>query len=252
MGKESGGQSREPHSCFMWKKLPIIRGRVAKKHQHRAQVATCLQCMSNGDGDDGISVYKISKSVMQSPTKMIDLIRHLPEDKGQDVVQSRPVVTSGAISASVASPTTILTTTTIPSIPFDRLSVVTYWWGFDIFIPSPEAQKFLALDATVQQIADGIGIVAQGPFIALLPFIRLIAGWFRMNSEQIRRSDRGNGVVCSAVWACPVMLIVRSWDGVAPNGFMPPLEVTGELLRMVQERQERVQENKHVVSVGIV
>ncbi|KAF8135581.1 hypothetical protein EV363DRAFT_1320977 [Boletus edulis] len=78
------------------------------------------------------------------------------------------------------------------TVPTDRVSVLTYWWGFE---------AISLLNPGVREI---------------IPFIRYIAQFVQCEWNLVKRADEGKGVVCTATWVLPVALVPRAWDFADP------------------------------------
>ncbi|GAA5969612.1 hypothetical protein JCM11641_008177 [Rhodosporidiobolus odoratus] len=112
------------------------------------------------------------------------------------------------------------------SPPMDRVSVLVWWWGFELALPPP-AIKTLSSVASVQQtfftflqafVAAGdtdctfSAIPSRAGAPELAPLVRYISSYFDMEWSAIKAQDRGKGVVLAATWLLPVALVPRPWD----------------------------------------
>lgn len=98
--------------------------------------------------------------------------------------------------------------------PIDRMSVLTYWWGFELVLPLPSL-AFLAsvhsISGAVMNFLAALSLMNNG-IREILPFIRYIAQFADSEFEQIQKQNRGKGVVCAATWIMPAALVPRPWD----------------------------------------
>ncbi|GAA5840460.1 hypothetical protein JCM9279_007332 [Rhodotorula babjevae] len=98
-------------------------------------------------------------------------------------------------------------------LPQDRVSVLVYWWGFEIALPPP-AIRTLSSVASVQSsfftFLQAFTLAGGAPELA--PFVRYISSYCDMEWQAIRAQNRGKGVVLAATWLLPVALVPRPWD----------------------------------------
>ncbi|KAG8895312.1 hypothetical protein FRB99_000650 [Tulasnella sp. 403] len=102
--------------------------------------------------------------------------------------------------------------------PVDRLSVLTYWWGYEVVIPPP-SMKYLASCHSIQtallNFLTAFSLFNNG-VRELLPFIRYASQFIDFEWDQIKAQDKGKGVVCAATWVMPAALVPRPWDFADP------------------------------------
>ncbi|KAF5393524.1 hypothetical protein D9757_000576 [Collybiopsis confluens] len=102
--------------------------------------------------------------------------------------------------------------------PTDRLSVLTYWWGFEVVLPPPSL-VYLAnaqsVSGSVLNFLTALAVVNNG-VREILPFVRYISQFIEFEFKTIQGANRGKGVVCAATWLVPAALVPRAWD------FSPP------------------------------
>ncbi|GAA5899741.1 hypothetical protein JCM8208_004551 [Rhodotorula glutinis] len=98
-------------------------------------------------------------------------------------------------------------------LPQDRVSVLIYWWGFEIALPPP-AIRTLSSVASVQSsfftFLQAFTLAGGAPELA--PFVRYISSYCDMEWQAIKAQNRGKGVVLAATWLLPVALVPRPWD----------------------------------------
>ncbi|KAG1730780.1 hypothetical protein EDB19DRAFT_1371310 [Suillus lakei] len=99
-------------------------------------------------------------------------------------------------------------------VPTDRLSVLTYWWGFEICMPPPTLQHLGAAaypGTALLNLLTALSLVSPG-VREVLPFVRYIAQYVQTEWHMIKAADKGKGVVCCATWIMPAAMTARSWD----------------------------------------
>ncbi|KAI0696720.1 hypothetical protein BC835DRAFT_847027 [Cytidiella melzeri] len=98
--------------------------------------------------------------------------------------------------------------------PTDRISVLTYWWGFELALPPPSI-KYLSqapsIAHSVINVLTALAAVNNG-VREILPFVRYISQYVDAEFNMIKSQDEGKGVVCAATWLVPVALVPRPWD----------------------------------------
>lgn len=98
--------------------------------------------------------------------------------------------------------------------PLDRLSILTYWWGFELCLPPPTLAHLAAADSVSHQLVNLLTVLASvaGGVRELLPFVRYASQFVDFEFDAIRKMDRGKGVVCAATWIMPAAMVPRAWD----------------------------------------
>ncbi|GBE81191.1 hypothetical protein SCP_0309180 [Sparassis crispa] len=107
--------------------------------------------------------------------------------------------------------------------PTDRMSVITYWWGFEVVMPRPSIaylQNVPSVAHAVMNFLTALAIV-QGGVREILPFVRYISQFVDTEFKMIKEQDKGKGVICAATWIMPAALVPRPWDF-----SQPPAKVT--------------------------
>ncbi|KAG8863543.1 hypothetical protein FRB96_008283 [Tulasnella sp. 330] len=98
--------------------------------------------------------------------------------------------------------------------PKDRLSVLSYWWGYEVVIPPP-SMKYLANCKSIQNAVlnflTAFALFNNG-VRELLPFVRYASQFIDFEWGAIKAQDKGKGVVCAATWVMPAALVPRPWD----------------------------------------
>ncbi|KAG1735119.1 uncharacterized protein EDB91DRAFT_1348393 [Suillus paluster] len=99
-------------------------------------------------------------------------------------------------------------------VPTDRLSVLTYWWGFEVCMPPPTLEHIAAAASpgtALLNLLTALSLVSPG-VREVLPFIRYVAQFVQTEWRMIKAADKGKGVVCCATWIMPAAMIARPWD----------------------------------------
>lgn len=104
--------------------------------------------------------------------------------------------------------------------PTDRISVLTYWWGFELVLPSRSISflgKVKSVSHTLLTFLTTLAAVSEG-VREVLPFVRYMSQFVEFEFDTIKRQDEGKGVVCAATWIMPVALVPRPWDFIPRAG----------------------------------
>ncbi|KAL5631512.1 hypothetical protein ACGC1H_007133 [Rhizoctonia solani] len=102
--------------------------------------------------------------------------------------------------------------------PKDRMSVLTYWWGYEVVFPPPTMQYLSganSISSALLNFLTAFALFSNG-VREMLPFIRYIAQFIDYEWKTIQEKDKGRGVVCAATWVVPAALVPRPWDFVDP------------------------------------
>ncbi|KAF9461281.1 hypothetical protein BDZ94DRAFT_1167904 [Collybia nuda] len=98
--------------------------------------------------------------------------------------------------------------------PTDRMSVLTYWWGLELVLPPPSLEYLAnvqSIAGTVVNFLSALSLINNG-VREILPFVRYIAQFIDFEFNNIKRQDKGRGVVCAATWIMPAAMVPRPWD----------------------------------------
>ncbi|KIJ39932.1 hypothetical protein M422DRAFT_32533 [Sphaerobolus stellatus SS14] len=98
--------------------------------------------------------------------------------------------------------------------PVDRVSVLTYWWGWELVMPEASVKhlaKAKSISNTLINILSALAMFNEG-VREILPFVRYISNFVDTEWSMIQAQDQGQGVVCAATWIVPVALVPRAWD----------------------------------------
>ncbi|KAG0343113.1 hypothetical protein BG004_005482 [Podila humilis] len=110
--------------------------------------------------------------------------------------------------------------------PTHLISVHTFWWGYEIYIPH-KCMATIEQGISISQVFLGflMGAISGIPGLAaLIPIAKIISAWVGYQWGVIKHQDAGKGVVISATWILPVALASRSWDH-SGNEETPPAEI---------------------------
>lgn len=113
--------------------------------------------------------------------------------------------------------------------PVDRISLFTYWWGFELVLPPPTLMYLRRAQSISKAAANFLTAIASinGGIQEILPYIRFISQFIESEIIAILNLDQGLGVVCAAVWLLPFALATRPWDFDIPT-VTPKLVPGGE------------------------
>ncbi|KAG0329402.1 hypothetical protein BGZ99_002113 [Dissophora globulifera] len=95
-----------------------------------------------------------------------------------------------------------------------NVSVYTFWWGYEIYVPHKCIENIERVSNTSQIFFNILSSAISGiPGLgALVPIAKIISAWVGYQWSVIKAEDVGRGVVISATWVLPVALASRSWD----------------------------------------
>lgn len=98
--------------------------------------------------------------------------------------------------------------------PTDRISVLTYWWGMELLLPSPTLHYLETVQSITGSIVNFLSAMAlvNNGVREILPLVRYIAQFVDLEYRSIKAQDKGKGVVCAATWLMPAALVPRPWD----------------------------------------
>ncbi|KAM0754866.1 hypothetical protein T439DRAFT_352839 [Meredithblackwellia eburnea MCA 4105] len=102
-------------------------------------------------------------------------------------------------------------------VPVDRLSVFTWWWGYELALPPPVLETLRSahsISSTLFSFLQAFVVAGGAPELA--PFVKYLSSYVDMEYSAISSQNKGKGVVLSATWLLPVALVPRPWD------FPPP------------------------------
>ncbi|KAF8135405.1 hypothetical protein EV363DRAFT_1320637 [Boletus edulis] len=123
-----------------------------------------------------------------------------------------------------------------------KISIQTMWWGFRLYLPPPvldvlnnkqlEAAKRAALITTaLQWLMDHLPLSLlppqMHPGVAILrylvPYVGYMGGFIAWTWSAVRSFDKGYGVVLTATWLLPFVLIPGTWEAEeVPNANASP------------------------------
>ncbi|KAF8274434.1 hypothetical protein EI94DRAFT_1561543 [Lactarius quietus] len=98
--------------------------------------------------------------------------------------------------------------------PLDRMSVLTYWWGWELVLPPP-SMAYLdhaeSITNTLINILTALSALNEG-VREIVPFVRYASQYIDAEWNSIKAQDHGKGVVCTATWIMPIAMVPRPWD----------------------------------------
>ncbi|KAG8783960.1 hypothetical protein FRC12_019157 [Ceratobasidium sp. 428] len=146
------------------------------------------------------------------------------------LVEGMEKVGQTLMSLGFASTTAVLPSHVGVYPPKDRMSVLTYWWGYEVVFPPPTMRYLGAVNSisgALLNFLTAFSLFSNG-VREMLPFIRYIAQFIDFEWNAIKAQDKGRGVVCAATWVMPAALVPRPWDFVDPPmmGSKPGRSVT--------------------------
>ncbi|KDQ15289.1 hypothetical protein BOTBODRAFT_31945 [Botryobasidium botryosum FD-172 SS1] len=98
--------------------------------------------------------------------------------------------------------------------PLDRISILTYWWGYECVMPEPTVQYLANVKSISTSLLNFLTAFAlfNSGVREILPFIRYLAQFVDFQWNAVKLQDKGKGVVCAATWVMPAALVPRPWD----------------------------------------
>ncbi|ORY02121.1 hypothetical protein K493DRAFT_387455 [Basidiobolus meristosporus CBS 931.73] len=83
--------------------------------------------------------------------------------------------------------------------PRDVVSVYTYWWGYEIYLPD-QLVKELIKDGNTAVAAAGLIAALSAAVPALAPFVRVISAFITLQIAVIQRKDHNSGIILTSSW----------------------------------------------------
>ncbi|KAG5652348.1 hypothetical protein H0H81_005325 [Sphagnurus paluster] len=130
--------------------------------------------------------------------------------------------------------------------PTDRMSVITYWWGFELVLPPPTLKHLAdakSIAGTIVNLLTALALINNG-VREILPFVRYISQFIDYEFDNIKKHDVGRGVVCAATWIMPAALVARPWDFPDP----PPTDANEEKEKVRTTKQEPTPQPPNTIS----
>ncbi|KAI6000557.1 hypothetical protein EDD15DRAFT_2362056 [Pisolithus albus] len=184
--------------------------------------AVCLDVTDNEAHEQYFS--KLGSVASASVTAVSDALRdvhivHLfaAPNMGFGAPATSPGVFAGALLAlGYATGKAIMPNHKGVIVPTDRVSVLTYWWGFEVCLP-PSTLAYIQSAATpgsaLLDLLTAVSVLNEG-VREILPFIRYLAQFVQMEWHSIHATDEGRGVraVLNMPRIMPIALVPRAWD----------------------------------------
>ncbi|KAG0700714.1 hypothetical protein DFH29DRAFT_832180 [Suillus ampliporus] len=130
------------------------------------------------------------------------------------IIDGLQQITPQLLALGYATSKTILPDHKGVIVPTDRLSVLTYWWGFEVCMPPPTLEHLAAAASPGTELLNlltALSLVSPG-VREILPFVRYAAQFVQTEWRMIKAADKGKGVVCCATWIMPAAMVPRPWD----------------------------------------
>ncbi|ORY33356.1 hypothetical protein BCR39DRAFT_519394 [Naematelia encephala] len=89
------------------------------------------------------------------------------------------------------------------SPPVDRLSIYTYWWGFELALPPPTLEylsRAKQISISVLNLLSIVVYAVPGGTRELAPFVGVLSRFIETEWAVLKTQDKGRGVVCGATW----------------------------------------------------
>ncbi|ORX94121.1 hypothetical protein K493DRAFT_302244 [Basidiobolus meristosporus CBS 931.73] len=86
------------------------------------------------------------------------------------------------------------------------IQVTTYWWGFEVEL-RPKLMECLNKEANRAILFFGVLSTVAMLLPPIQPFIRVISAFVGLQFALIQREDQGFGVILTATWALPFLLV---------------------------------------------
>ncbi|EJC98681.1 uncharacterized protein FOMMEDRAFT_161512 [Fomitiporia mediterranea MF3/22] len=112
-----------------------------------------------------------------------------------------------------------------------QISVQVLWWGYRIYLPPPvlhvlsnrtieTAKRAALLTAALTWLLENLPIATLPPVLApaalllraLVPLLGMIGAFISWGWKATITFDKGNGVVLSATWLLPIVLVPGTWE----------------------------------------
>ncbi|KAH9040671.1 hypothetical protein EDB85DRAFT_2072084 [Lactarius pseudohatsudake] len=118
--------------------------------------------------------------------------------------------------------------------PVDRISVLTYWWGLELLLPTPTLVylgRVQSISSTIINFLTAMSVMYEG-VREILPFVRYFSQYIDFEWNSIKAQDHGKGVICAATWGgssstsvpriMPAAMVARPWDFPDPPKSVEP------------------------------
>lgn len=107
--------------------------------------------------------------------------------------------------------------------PTDRMSVLTYWWGFELCLPPPSLKHLQSVPNVSHEVVNFLTVLStvNDGVREILPFVRYISQFVDFEFNSIKAQNKGKGVICAATWIMPAAMVPRPWDFSDPPKSVP-------------------------------
>ncbi|KAK9764100.1 hypothetical protein K7432_008677 [Basidiobolus ranarum] len=195
--------AHEARDIMTGKRKHLNSGRTIKALQNPDTMNKVLPILRNLPETD--SPHEINFLFAQEPSQPTSTI-HLTI---KEVRQRIELVNFSPLDAIATNQGPLLSNPSGPP-PRDVVSVYTYWWGYEIYLPD-ELVKQLIKDGNTAVAAAGLIAALSAAVPALAPFVRVISAFLTLQIAAIQRKDRNSGIVLTSSWILPALLVPRQW-----------------------------------------
>ncbi|KAF9926514.1 hypothetical protein BGZ65_007249 [Modicella reniformis] len=148
---------------------------------------------------------------------LLPTFKSMPPDSSASttvVIPASSQSTSSSLVDTINSITRQLLPSQQNSPSIHCISIYTFWWGYEIFVPHKSMKTIEAVSNTSLIFFNILSSAIHGVpgLAALVPIAQIIASWFGYQWSVINAEDKGKGVIISAIWILPVAPACRSWD----------------------------------------
>jgi len=102
-----------------------------------------------------------------------------------------------------------------PRVPYlppnNAITLRTYWWGYELYIPEKYMKRLAEISAVAQFIVACLQTITL-VVPAVEPFLGILAAFISLELVAIQAADHGDGVILAAVWPLPVVYFPRAWE----------------------------------------
>ncbi|KAG6854150.1 hypothetical protein C0991_010061 [Blastosporella zonata] len=172
--------------------------------------------------EKGVMMYSPLEPTADSEVEIAESITEYPSEPAAGV-------DNGKGKAPEPGPPPVMETHWVPSTT--KISVLTTWWGYRLYLPPPimatldshqlkATQRAAMITAALSWFLKRVPtLMVPAPMMPtvqvlrrLAPFLSYIGVFIAWSWNRIATCDRGNGVVLTATWLLPVALIPMPWD----------------------------------------
>ncbi|KAG6911320.1 hypothetical protein DXG01_000991 [Tephrocybe rancida] len=216
----SGGSYRQSVWSILEKMKP---GRVNPAEQ-AADPLSHANPQATEHGEKGVMMYSPLEPTADSEVEIAESVE-VPNEPTPEIDNGK----GKALGTSVPPPSTATETHWVPSTT--KISVLTTWWGYRLYLPPPvmatldssqvkATQRAAMITAALTWFLKRVPtLMVPAPMLPtvkvlrrLAPLLGYIGVFIAWSWTRISACDKGNGVVLTATWLLPVALIPMAWD----------------------------------------